>query len=123
MQLIRATDGDTVDRSDLDIFEGGSVWGRALATVGENVKDMTVSMVHFAAGARTKPHRHSGDQVLYVTSGIGRVGAGTEEHTVASGDCVVIPAGELHWHGAGDTGSPMSHIQVQPAGSQTTVEG
>jgi quercetin dioxygenase-like cupin family protein len=77
--------------------------------------------VQFAAGGRTRPHRHSGDQVLYVTSGIGRVGAGAEEHAVASGDCVVIPAGEVHWHGAGDSGSPMSHIQVQPAGSETTV--
>jgi len=123
MQLIRSTEGDTTDRSDAEIFEGGAVWGRALATVGDNSTDLTVSMVHFAAGARTKPHRHSGDQVLYVTSGIGKVGAGLEEHAVASGDCVVIPAGEVHWHGAGDTGSPMSHIQVQPAGSQTTVEG
>lgn len=123
MQLIRATEGNTSERSGAPIFEGGSVWGRPLATVGENTRDLTVSLVHFAAGARTRPHRHSGDQVLYITSGIGRVGAGAQEHTVAAGDCVVIPAGEVHWHGAGDTGSPVSHLQVQPAGSETTVEG
>ena len=42
-------------------------------------------------------------------------------HEIHAGQTVWCPADEDHWHGAGDTGSPMSHITVQQAGSQTTV--
>ena len=44
-----------------------------------------------------------------------------ERLKVRVGDAVLIPAGEDHWHGAGDTGSPMSHLTVMQAGSQTTL--
>ena len=37
------------------------------------------------------------------------------------GDFALVPAGEDHWHGAGDTGSPMSHITVTAADSETEV--
>jgi quercetin dioxygenase-like cupin family protein len=120
MQVIRAAEGTTEERTGQRIFEG-TVWGRSLATPGENATDLSVSIVQFAAGARTRPHRHSGDQVLYVVSGIGKVGTGSEEHVVAVGDCIIIPANEEHWHGAGDTGSPMSHVTIMPASSETTV--
>ena len=40
---------------------------------------------------------------------------------MSAGDCVVVPAGEDHWHGAHDTGSPMSHLSVMREGSETTV--
>lgn len=118
MRVLRSTEGQTEDRREAAIFEGGSVWARPLAEGG---KDVSVSMVQFAAGARTRPHRHTSDQVLYVVAGIGKVGAGGEEHVVGPGDCVTIPAGEEHWHGAADTGSPMSHLSILGAGSETTV--
>ena len=86
-----------------------------------NSEHLAASLVQFAAGARTRLHRHSSDQLLVVTSGIGQIGDADGTHTVGTGDAVVIPAGHDHWHGAGDTGSPMSHLTVQAAGSETTV--
>jgi quercetin dioxygenase-like cupin family protein len=121
MQVIRASEGDTEDRSTAAIFTGGSVWGRSLATPGENASDVSVSLVQFAADARTRPHSHSRDQVLYVVSGIGRVGTASGEQVVSAGDCVIVPAGEEHWHGSWDTGSPMTHLTIMPAGTETIV--
>ena len=66
---------------------------------------------------------HTGDQLLYIVSGIGKVGDADGEHVVSAGDTVIIPANTDHWHGAGDTGSPMSHLTVQRSDSQTTVLG
>jgi quercetin dioxygenase-like cupin family protein len=120
MQLIRAAEGDTVERTGQPIFIG-QVWGRALASA-ETSADFALNVVQFAAGARTRPHRHSSDQLLYVVSGIGEVGASGRVERVAAGDTVLIPAGESHWHGAGDTGSPMSHLALTRAGSETIVE-
>ena len=45
------------------------------------------------------------------------------EHVISGGDAVLIPADTDRWHGAGDTGSPMSHISFLRTDSQTTVEG
>jgi quercetin dioxygenase-like cupin family protein len=122
MEVIRAAEGETVERSDAAIFEGGQVWARGLAG-GDTGRGQHASfgIVQFAAGARTKPHRHSSDQLLYVVAGIGKVGAGGEEQVISAGDFVLIPAGEDHWHGAADTGSPMSHITVTLHGSETTL--
>ncbi len=120
MEIIHAHEGSTVDRTGDAIFEGGQVWGRALATRA-NSDQVSLQIVQFAAGAKTRPHTHSRDQLLYVVSGIGKVGADGEERTVSAGDFVLIPAGEVHWHGAADTGSPMSHIAITPADSEFTI--
>lgn len=119
--VIRKSDeGETNERTGAAIFEGGEVWSRDLTPAAAN-SQTTVSVVHFAPGARAGWHRHSGDQVLYVVNGIGKVGDREGEHVVSAGDCVVVPAETDHWHGAHDTGSPMSHLSILPAGSQTTV--
>jgi quercetin dioxygenase-like cupin family protein len=105
-----------------ELFTGGQVWQRVLAGPATGAgKDMSISIVQFGAGARTRMHRHTGDQLLYVVGGIGKVGTASDEQVVSTGDFILIPSGEEHWHGAGDTGSPMSHITVMPAGSETSV--
>ena len=43
------------------------------------------------------------------------------ERVVSVGDCAVVPAGLEHWHGAHDTGSPMSHLSIMPVGAETSV--
>ncbi len=70
------------------------------------------------AGARTKYHKHSGDQILIITEGTGSVGTDNETVKVVEGDVVLIPAGENHFHGAPDATS-MGHITITVKGSQT----
>jgi quercetin dioxygenase-like cupin family protein len=120
MQIIHSAEGETVERSTLEIFEGGQVWARGL-TGSEGSQDFNALLVQFAAGARTVMHRHGSDQLLYVIAGIGKVGDTSGENVISAGDSVVIPANTDHWHGAYDTGSPMSHISVTAAGSETTL--
>ncbi len=119
MQVIHAAEGDTTERTGQPLFIG-QVWGRAL-TSAETSADYALNVVQFAAGARTRLHAHSSDQLLYVVAGIGETGTPEGVHRIASGDTVLVPAGEAHWHGAGDTGSPMSHLSITRAGSETTI--
>lgn len=119
MQIIRAAEGETIERTAEAMFEGAQVWARPLASESA---DFTSAIVSFAAGARTRPHRHSSDQILYVVAGIGKVGDADGEHVIAAGDMAVIPANVSHWHGAADTGSPMAHLMVLRATSVTTVD-
>jgi quercetin dioxygenase-like cupin family protein len=122
VDVIRAAEGTSEDSSGAAIFQGGSVWARRVLG-GDTGRGQQISLgvVQFAAGARTKRHVHTSDQLLYVVSGIGKVGAGDEEHVITNGDVVRIPAGEDHWHGAADTGSPMSHLSIMANDSVTTV--
>ena len=122
MNITRTTDGETHNVTERAIFRGDGVWQRglsgALAGYGDQI---TVANVQFAPGARTVPHRHSSDQVLFVTAGIGRVGNAQGEQALGVGDAVMIPAGEVHWHGAGDSGSPFAHLSITRAESETTL--
>jgi quercetin dioxygenase-like cupin family protein len=119
VHVVKSDEGETVERTDAAIFEGGQVWGRGLST--GLTEDTNVSVVNFAPGARAGWHTHTRDQVLYVVAGIGKVGDREGERVISAGDCAVVPAGIEHWHGALDTGSPMAHLSIMPVGAETTV--
>ena len=120
VRVLKSDEGETREQSATPIFQGGQVWIRPL-TGGGASQHLNVALVQFGAGARAAWHRHSSDQVLYVVAGIGKVGDRQGEHVISAGDCAVVPANEDHWHGAHDTGSPMSHLAITAAGSETTV--
>ena len=124
VEVIRSSEGETTESTPAAIFEGGQVWARRLAggDTGRG-QHMSFGIVQFGAGARTRTHRHSSDQLLYVVAGIGKVGTADGEQVISAGDFVLVPAGEDHWHGAADTGSPMSHITVTAIDSVTEVSG
>lgn len=119
MRVIKASEGASEERTGQPIFEG-EVWARSLAG-GDG--HLSASIVQFTVGARTRMHTHTSDQLLYVVAGIGKVGTADAEQVIATGDVAMIPAGEPHWHGAGDSGSPMSHLTVMRTDSQTEVLG
>ena len=77
-------------------------------------------MLRFGAGSRAKFHKHSGDQILVIVEGTGKVATENEVLTVTEGDVVLIPAGEIHWHGAPDD-TPMAHIHILEGGDHTEV--
>ena len=119
VHVLKSDDGETVERTGAAIFEGGQVWGRGIT--GGASDQVSVTVVQFGPGGRAGWHTHSNDQILYVLSGIGKVGDRGGEHVISAGDSAVVPAGEEHWHGAHDTGSPMSHLSITPGGTETTV--
>ena len=119
LHVLRASEGQTNERTGQPIFEG-EVFGRTLSDANTS-QHLAAGLVHFAVNARTRMHTHTSDQLLYILNGIGKVGDEENEYVVSAGDSIVIPAGTPHWHGAGDTGAPMTHITVQAFGSKTTV--
>ena len=77
--------------------------------------------VHFEAGARTRPHRHTQGQHIVVVSGVGVVADETQLRVVRAGDVVSSPPGAWHWHGATPT-TAMSHVTVEDPGLDLDVE-
>ena len=99
------------------LMTGTQVWRQAILQP-EDSNNFNFVIVAFDAGSRNKFHKHSGDQLLIITEGTGKVATDNEVLTVSEGDVVLIPAGENHWHGAPDNTS-MAHITVTVKGSQT----
>ena len=82
---------------------------------GKDAAAVDLVAVFFERGARTRPHVHKSDQVLYVVEGEGIVATERERRLIRPGDIVIVPAGEWHWHGATAT-SGMCHVSARPAG-------
>ena len=99
------------------LMTGTQVWRQAILQP-EDSTNFNFAIVAFDSGSRNKFHKHSGDQILIITEGTGKVASDNEVLTVSEGDVVLIPAGENHWHGAPDDTS-MAHITVTVKGSQT----
>ena len=101
-------------------WSGGEVSRTRQAIIGEADSDnFRCNVVNFRQGATTGWHTHDCDQILVVTAGRGSIANEKEQREITVGDVVHIKAGERHWHGA-TADTPMSHITVTPAGSQST---
>jgi quercetin dioxygenase-like cupin family protein len=79
-------------------------------------RDVELLAVFFAAGARTRPHIHHDDQVLYFVEGRGVVATESELTHTSAGDVVAVPAGTWHWHGAAQDATAC-HISIKRPGS------
>ncbi len=118
MKVIRLGDSNEAQAS-APIFIG-TVHTRPLVDK-ETSPAVTVNMVHFTAGGRTKRHTHSADQILYITDGQGIVADEAHENEVRAGDIVHVPAGEVHWHGAAP-GGEMAHLSILPPCETNVLE-
>ena len=98
------------------LFTGPDVTRQVLLPDRE---EYDVNVVNFGKGVRNKFHTHDSEQILIVTSGKGIIATETEEKVISTGDVVIIPAGEKHWHGA-TKDSEFSHIYVSRLGSKST---
>ena len=77
--------------------------------------DASVFRVFFEPGARTNWHTHPEGQVLFILSGICRVGKeGDPPVDVEAGGIVYFAPKERHWHGA-NRDSYVVHAAVNPA--------
>lgn len=117
MKVVRGVDHDPQPAS-LPIFTGTV----AMARLTEGLSEQTqVAVVRFAAGARTKLHTHTFEQILLISEGEGLVTAADQRFLVHPGDIVVIPPGEPHTHG-GTAESGMAHYSITPPGSTAVLE-
>ncbi len=110
MKVVRTTDS-TETRATAPIFDG-TVHARMLIDAATS-PNVTVNLVRFSDGARTRPHTHTADQILYITEGHGIVAAEGVENAVTGGDVVHVPAGTVHWHGAA-AAHDMAHLAILP---------
>ncbi len=118
MKKVTISDVDKVPTEMVGgLMTGTQVYRQPILQPGES-NNFNFSIVHFDAGSRNKFHEHSGDQILIITEGTGKVATDSEVLSVTEGDVVLIPAQENHWHGAPDNTS-IAHITVTVAGSQT----
>jgi quercetin dioxygenase-like cupin family protein len=97
----------------------GTIRMTPLINAEAGAEQLKSALVCFPAGVRNKLHSHTHEQILFVTKGKGVVATEDAEHMVGPGDIVVIPAGEMHWHGAADD-ADFEHLYVVPLESKTT---
>lgn len=95
----------------------GEVQVTPLKAASENSK-LSMSSVHFSAGARSAWHTHPKGQTLYVTDGVGVIQKrGEPVQIIRPGDVIWTEPGEEHWHGA-SADTEMTHLAIQEVDEQ-----
>ena len=118
MKVIKSASADT-SPAEGALYVGGKIGFAPLAGQPETGQ-VEVYRVDFAPGARNRVHVHRNDQVLIATAGRGIVADASGEQIMEPGDCVTIPAGHPHWHGA-TPDQAFSHLTVAVPGDEITI--
>jgi quercetin dioxygenase-like cupin family protein len=114
VDLLRLDDALATDPPEPYNFTG-RVRMQNLANAG-GTDELEYLAVYFDAGAHTRPHSHSTDQVLCFVRGSGFVWIADEEmQRVEQRGVVVVPAGVVHMHGATED-EPICHLAVRAPG-------
>lgn len=117
MKVIKSSQVPSVEETG-GIFTG-TIRMTPLINEATGAEQLRSALVYFPAGVRNKLHRHTHEQILFVTKGKGIVATVDHEHIIELRDIVVIPAGEMHWHGA-TSHTDFEHLYVVPLNSKTT---
>jgi quercetin dioxygenase-like cupin family protein len=117
MEISRASERPFT-QGEQDRFTGEVSLGSTIA----DPEGTNVGIVHFAAGARTRWHRHPGGQFLIGVSGRGWVRSrGEAGHLLLPGDVIHVGPDEWHFHG-GAPDAPMAHYAVNGGGAPEWAE-
>ncbi len=92
----------------------GTVRMQPLVAAGQS-DELELVAVFFDDGARTIPHRHSTDQVLWVVEGRCIVADESGRRVIGPGECAFLPANGWHWHGAAP-GAAACHVSIRKPG-------
>ncbi len=96
----------------LELFTAHTMVHRISEALGTDT--VSVNVLYFDPGARSRPHAHDSDQILYYYDGAGVVAVdGGADRLVQPGEFVMLPANVVHMHGAAP-GVSASHISLMP---------
>jgi quercetin dioxygenase-like cupin family protein len=113
MHLALPDPGQSAPTPNPEYFEGGVRMQRLFS--GEQSGELELVAVFFERGARTIPHSHSTDQVLWVVEGTCMVADEAGRREVRAGQCVLLPANGWHWHGATPR-EAACHVSIRQPG-------
>ena len=82
----------------------------------EHSTELELVAVFFEQGARTIPHTHATDQLLWVVQGTCLVADESGRREIGAGECVLLPADRWHWHGAAP-GHDACHVSIRKPGA------
>ena len=84
--------GKTVELGELVTYQDGQVVSRTLAQRG----GISVTLFAFDAGEGLSKHTASGDALVQILEGRGKITLDEDEHVVEAGQSLVMPAGVPH---------------------------
>ena len=111
MKIINVKDIENKEVTNEPLFIGGKVHTQGILEEELGTDKLQIVNMKFAKGARNKFHTHTKKQILVVTEGKGIIADKEKEYNISPGMVVIIPAGEVHWHGA-TKNSSFAHMNI-----------
>jgi quercetin dioxygenase-like cupin family protein len=107
--IVIDTKGLELPESKNDVMVDKGPVFRSLLVDGKTTSGYSIAIVSYSPGSKLKWHKHDSEQILYITGGKGILATQKEENVVTPGMVIVIPAGEIHYHGATEN-TPFTHV-------------
>ncbi|HEX6845194.1 MAG TPA: cupin domain-containing protein [Actinomycetota bacterium] len=101
--------------ADHPTFELGANTVTSFAAPGRGSHETALFRVDLPPGSMLPPHHHDHFDVFTVIAGSGEMHLGDEVTTIATGDAVVVPPGEVHRLVAGPEGASIVVTMVAGA--------
>lgn len=115
--IVVDTKGVKLEEAKNDPMVGVGPVFRKLLVDGKISKGYSMAIVKYDKGSKLKWHTHDSEQIIIGTDGKGILATKEQEHIVTPGVVVVVPAGEVHYHGAAP-GKSFTHIAFYSGSSQ-----
>ena len=110
LKVIRGTEDEPHRKAPPEQFIGEATVYSVSELLG--TEQTRIRYVVFEPSARTRPHRHSKDQLLCFHGGPGVVAVdGGDDQVIGEGEFVLLPGGVVHMHGA-TADAPTTHISM-----------
>ncbi|CCQ37408.1 cupin 2 barrel domain protein [Natronomonas moolapensis 8.8.11] len=106
----------SIEQRAVDAGEGLSK--SVLVGPDDGAPNLAIRRFELEPGASVPKHTNELEHEQYVLEGEYVVGIDDEEHTVAAGDSLFIPAGTVHWY-RNDRDAPGAFICAVPNGDDT----
>jgi len=109
-------DAEDIAAEPVDAAEGLSK--AVLIGAEHGAPTLAIRRFTLAPGAEVPKHTNEIEHEQYVLAGEYVVGIGDEEHTVAAGDALHIPAGVVHWY-RNESDTEGSFVCAVPTGDDS----
>ena len=110
-----------ITSADAPVFDAAGGTFKAYAAPSRGADQVSLWSLELAPGSTSPLHHMDCEEIFFGLAGRAVATIAGRPHTVAAGDCLILPAGTAFTLHVADTDEPFRAIACMPTGGQATM--